>query len=943
MTTDQATPVAASQPATDTSSQEVSKPKRTPTTRKPKTAAKPAAGKNAAKTAESAPAQESKATQAPASAPKTSAAKTSSAAKASSRSAGKTTKTAATKSKKTAADSKEISTATPGAAATADTAPTATPAAKSTAKATTGRSTTRGTRKPKSAAAQGDAAAAQTASAVSPAAAEDTQNVAAPKTAKIPRGRSGAAKGRPAAAKSSPKVADADANTAAAPVETQSAPQPAPKAGALAESSAATAPAVAPAIAPAVASASALAAPEKISDKSAERAPRHNAAPAARQAEAQEADQASEATDTAAEGDSPAGDSPRRKNRRGRRGGRGRNRKKEQNAQAGQDADSQASSEDLDDDLADDLVDDLQDERADNRTDKRAGARDALADDLPIDLDDDLDDDADSIQLDDELSDTARESRPRQAPRQTPRQGKPQQQGKQTNRPAESGKTQDNKAADTAKGKGEKPTAEAPKGKRRMFISVLPGEQVEVALAEEGQLLEYYLDMLHQRKIKGNIYKGVIHNIDTNLQAAFVSYGAGKNGFLQIDEVHPEYWLAHHEPTKGKKFPPIQKVLKAGQEVLVQVVKEPTGSKGAFLTTWLSLAGRFLVLTPGQDQIGVSRKVDDDDERARLREMMNGIDPGQGLGVIVRTVSAGTTKTTLKNDLQYLKRVWRDIRKKATEVSAPSLIYQEPGLSERAVRDYLTEDVCEIWVDSEEVAQSVRETVNLLFPRRRDLVRLHTDMRTPMWERFNLRRQLEQIYSREVLLPSGGRLVFDQTEALMAIDINSGKISGKGNFEAMAHKTNMEAADAIARHLKLRDIGGQVVIDFIEMRDKKHVLEVEKTLRTAMKNDRARHDVARMSSFGLLELVRQRTGSSALAISLEPCPACGGTGMRRNIEWQALQSLRELRRLMSIEPKEKCVYPASPELALYLLNHKRDTLREIEQDYGKCLEIMVRP
>ena len=951
MTTDQATPVAASQPATDTSSQEVSKPKRTPTTRKPKTAAKPAAGKNAAKTAESAPAQESKATQAPASAPKTSAAKTSSAAKASSRSAGKTTKTAATKSKKTAADSKEISTATPGAAATADTAPTATPAAKSTAKATTGRSTTRGTRKPKSAAAQGDAAAAQTASAVSPAAAEDTQNVAAPKTAKAPRGRSGAAKGRPAATKTGPKAAATEAKPAAAPVETQSAPQPAPKAGALAESSAATAPAVAPAIAPAVAPAvapgSAMAAPEKISDKSAERAPRHNAAPAARQAEAQEADQASEATDTAAEGDSPAGDSPRRKNRRGRRGGRGRNRKKEQNAQAGQDADSQASSEDLDDDLADDLVDDLQDERAakraDNRTDKRAGARDALADDLPSDLDDDLDDDADSIQLDDELSDTARESRPRQAPRQTPRQGKPQQQGKQANRQVESGKTQEGKTSDTAKGKGEKPTAEAPKGKRRMFISVLPGEQVEVALAEEGQLLEYYLDMLHQRKIKGNIYKGVIHNIDTNLQAAFVSYGAGKNGFLQIDEVHPEYWLAHHEPTKGKKFPPIQKVLKAGQEVLVQVVKEPTGSKGAFLTTWLSLAGRFLVLTPGQDQIGVSRKVDDDDERARLREMMNGIDPGQGLGVIVRTVSAGTTKTTLKNDLQYLKRVWRDIRKKATEVSAPSLIYQEPGLSERAVRDYLTEDVCEIWVDSEEVAQSVRETVNLLFPRRRDLVRLHTDMRTPMWERFNLRRQLEQIYSREVLLPSGGRLVFDQTEALMAIDINSGKISGKGNFEAMAHKTNMEAADAIARHLKLRDIGGQVVIDFIEMRDKKHVLEVEKTLRTAMKNDRARHDVARMSSFGLLELVRQRTGSSALAISLEPCPACGGTGMRRNIEWQALQSLRELRRLMSIEPKEKCVYPASPELALYLLNHKRDTLREIEQDYGKCLEIMVRP
>ncbi len=479
--------------------------------------------------------------------------------------------------------------------------------------------------------------------------------------------------------------------------------------------------------------------------------------------------------------------------------------------------------------------------------------------------------------------------------------------------------------------------------KRRMFISVLPGEEVEVALVQDGQVLEYYLDMLHQRKLKGNIYKGIIHNIDTNLQAAFVSYGTGKNGFLQIDEVHPEYWLTYYESSKGKKFPPIQKVLKPGQEVLVQVVKEPTGNKGAFLTTWLSLAGRFLVLTPGQEQIGVSRKVEDEDERARLREMMNGIDPGQGLGVIVRTVSAGTTKTTLKNDLQYLKRVWRDIRKKGTEATAPALIYQEPGLSERAVRDYLTEDVSEIWVDNDEVAQSVRETVGMLFPRKKDLVRLHTDARTTMWERFNLQRQLEQIYSREVLLPSGGRLVFDQTEALMAIDINSGKISGKGNFEAMAHKTNMEAAEAIARHLKLRDIGGQVVIDFIEMRDKKHVAEVEKTLRTAMKNDRARHDVAHMSSFGLLELVRQRTGSSALSNSLEPCPSCGGTGMRRNIEWQALQALRELRRVMSVETRDICIYTTEAELALYLLNHKRDSLREIERDYGKCLEIVVRP
>ena len=572
---------------------------------------------------------------------------------------------------------------------------------------------------------------------------------------------------------------------------------------------------------------------------------------------------------------------PRRKSRRGRRGGRGRNRKnREARAESAEPADK----------------------------DTEESAETAAPADLPDDLSDEelwqaATGDVESLE---------------NAP------ARPRRRGEDSEAP-------------------KKGSVRAAAVKRRMFISVLPGEQVEVAIAEEGRLQEYYLDMFHQRKLKGNIYKGVIHNIDTNLQAAFVSYGAGKNGFLQIDEIHPEYWLTHHEPSKGKKFPPIQKVLKPGQEVLVQVVKEPTGNKGAFLTTWLSLAGRFLVLTPGQEQIGVSRKVDSDEERTRLREMMNGIDPGQGLGVIVRTVSAGTTKTTLKNDLQYLKRVWKDIRKKATEVSAPALIYQEPGLPQRAVRDYLTDDVCEIWVDNEEVADSIRETVSLLFPRKKELVRLHTDVRMPLWERFSLRRQLDQIYSREVTLPSGGRLVFDQTEALMAVDINSGKISGKVNFESMAHRTNMEAAEAIARQLKLRDIGGQVVIDFIEMRDKKHVLEVEKTLRTAMKNDRARHDVGRMSSFGLLELVRQRTGSSALSITMEPCPFCGGTGQRRNLEWQALQALREMRRALRTHGGDKYVFETTRELGLYLLNHKRDSLRDMEQDFGKCLEISIRP
>ena len=479
--------------------------------------------------------------------------------------------------------------------------------------------------------------------------------------------------------------------------------------------------------------------------------------------------------------------------------------------------------------------------------------------------------------------------------------------------------------------------------KRRMFISVLPGEQVEVAFTSNGILDEYYLDMLHQKKIKGNIYRGIIVNIDVNLQAAFVDFGTEKNGFLQIDEVHPEYFVTAQEYVRGRKTPPIQKVLRLGQEVLVQVVKEPNGSKGAFLTTWISLAGRFLVLTPGQEQIAISRKVNDEGERSRLRELMNGIDPGEDLGVIVRTVSAGVTQTTLQNDLAYLKRTWNEVRKHATGVTAPACVYKEPGLVERAVRDYLTDDVYELWVDNADVAERIKNTVALLFPHKKDLVRIHNDNRHSLWERFNLRRQLDQIYSREVLMPSGGRLVFDQTEALMAIDVNSGKISCKGNFEHMSFKTNMEAAETIARQLKLRDVGGQVVIDFIEMKEHKHVQEVERTLRNAMKNDRARHDIQHMSSFGLLELVRQRTATSAISISMEPCPACGGTGLRRNLEWQSLQALRDIARMMRNRSADCCRYEMNQELGIYVLNHKRDALKELETLYGKTIEIAIHP
>mgnify|MGYP001773763137 CR=1 FL=1 len=410
---------------------------------------------------------------------------------------------------------------------------------------------------------------------------------------------------------------------------------------------------------------------------------------------------------------------------------------------------------------------------------------------------------------------------------------------------------------------------------------------------------------------------------------------------MQIDEVHPEYYVNDVPTKKGQRFPLMQKVLKPGQEVLVQVVKEPTGKKGAFLTSYLSLPGRSFVYTVGRSQIGVSRKIENEKERARLKAALEGFETTEGVGLIARTAAVGQSKAALERDYKYLNRLWTDIRSNAQKVKAPAIVYKELGLAARAVRDYLTLDITEIWVDDKETYDQVHQFVKLAFPRKNNLVRLHEDNDLSLLERFNVVKQVEEIYSREASMPSGGRLVFDATEALTAVDINSGKIGGEKNFQKMALKTNAEAAREIARQLRLRDIGGQVVIDFIEMKNPKDCREVEKVMRAEMKNDRARTDVSRISSFGLMELVRQRLGSSAIAISTEPCPCCKGTGIRRNLEWQALQALKEIHRDLRKPGDEEIEFDCEEELAIYLLNNKRGILADLEKRYGKSIHIDI--
>ena len=488
-----------------------------------------------------------------------------------------------------------------------------------------------------------------------------------------------------------------------------------------------------------------------------------------------------------------------------------------------------------------------------------------------------------------------------------------------------------------------KESADAKKKRsKKMFIGVLPGELVEVVLTEDSAVQEYFVEMLHQAKTKGNIYKGYIHNIDAALQAAFINYGAERNGFLQIDEVHPEYYQGSYPLKKGARYPLIQKVLKPGQEILVQAVKEPTGKKGAFVTSYLSLPGRYFVYTLGRDQQGVSRKIEDEKERERLKSCIDQINPPEGVGLIVRTAGIGRAKTELVRDYKILHRLWGEIKKKAQTEKAPALVYKELELAVRAARDYLTADVSEVWVDDPETYEQIRDYVALAFPKSPNMVKLHTDHDKTMWERFGLTRQVEQIYSREVTLPPGGRLVFDHTEALTSVDINSGKIGGEQSFAKMALKTNMEAAEEIVRQLKLRDIGGQIVIDFIEMKDPKHCRDVEKVVKQAMKNDRARADVSNISPFGLMELVRQRLGSSAISVSTEPCPCCGGTGIRRNLEWQAMQAMKTIHRMLRRPgcPNPLQV-PLGQELAIYMLNNKRELLTEMGARLDNRVEIVV--
>ncbi len=476
----------------------------------------------------------------------------------------------------------------------------------------------------------------------------------------------------------------------------------------------------------------------------------------------------------------------------------------------------------------------------------------------------------------------------------------------------------------------------------KMLINALEPEEYRVAFIKDGMLDGFHIETSTAEQIRGNIYKGIVERIEPRLHACFVNFGSEKNGLLPADEIHPEYYQTTRRDPKDKGIPPIGNLVKKGQELLVQVTKEMPGRKGAHLTTYLSLAGRYLVLTVGRTTNGISRKIEDDKERQRLKSIMGRMKLPEQIGYIVRTVAAGQNKRELSRDLNRLMRIWKDIKKRAKESPTLSVIHKEQDVCLRTLRDYYNSEVSEILVDDKETHDRIREYMKIISPRRKGRVK-HYRSNRPIFDQHQIESQIESIYRNQVQLKSGGSIVIDATEALISIDVNSGRAKVGKNMESMAYNNNLEAAGEIARQLRLRDMGGLVVIDFIDMRDRKHIREVEKVLREELKKDRAKTDTSHISKFGLLELSRERLRPSIQSRSYRTCHYCQGRGTIMSVESAAVSLLRRIWMGLWKGGVTEVKGSLPVEVAAYLQNRKRRELAELEDRYDVAIVLQGNP
>jgi len=463
-----------------------------------------------------------------------------------------------------------------------------------------------------------------------------------------------------------------------------------------------------------------------------------------------------------------------------------------------------------------------------------------------------------------------------------------------------------------------------------MLINAQHPEECRVVVLDNNVIQDYIVEHSSREQIKGNVYLGVINRVEPSIEAAFVDFGGKKFGFLPFKDVLRESYV--HTGEKKAKVR-IQDVLIRGQRILVQVAKESRDAKGPSLTNAMSLAGRFLVLMQGHGS-AVSRKIEDESERKKLKDIVADFNLPENLGIIIRTAGLGQTKIELQKDVQMLLKIWNTIEdgQKNESASAPFLIYQEPGLVVRTVRDHFSSDTSQIIVDNAESYKDLKDFVKLVMPRNRNLVKFYKETK-PLFSEYHVEEQIESIYQRKVLLPSGGSIVIDIGEAMVSIDVNSGKTKGGLDLEETAVTTNLEAATEVARQLRLRDLGGLIVIDFIDMFQKRNKAAVEKEVKQACKTDKARINISRISKFGLLEMSRQRISPPVKEGVFTQCGQCEGTGLVRSMDSIILNVLRKIHEIIAKEKVKVLTLEVSPEVSNYFLNHKLNILAELKNKH----------
>ncbi len=476
--------------------------------------------------------------------------------------------------------------------------------------------------------------------------------------------------------------------------------------------------------------------------------------------------------------------------------------------------------------------------------------------------------------------------------------------------------------------------------------------ETRVATLVDGVFEEFHVERASPPPILGNVYKGRVASVVPGIRAAFVDLGVGKNGFLYLNDIvgpTPEVEETVQEETRppvaslsGAPQPRIQDLVRVGQEVLVQVIKEPIGTKGPRLTTHLALPGHFMVLMPLDATFGISKRIEDPKERDRLRNLVKGLRPPSDVGVIIRTAAGGANRRQMSSDFRFLLNLWKRIKTRSIQAAVPFLIHEEYDLSLRVVRDNLSDDIKRIVVDSKQEYHKILRFLSQTEPQMRSRVELHHG-EVPLFEKKGLEQELEKIYNRKLELPSGGTIIFEQTESLVAIDVNSGKFTGRRNLEETAFVTNMEAAREIPRQIRLRDLGGIVIIDFIDMNSQSHRQKVFNVLQNAIRKDKAKTNLSFLSEFGLVEMTRQRVRRSLESVSFQECPMCQGRGSIRSVMTVSIQALRQIRRVFHTSKKQIVEVTVHPELASRLFNEDRATIAAIESQYQGRVVVKADP